>query len=246
MKTLCVIPSRIGSTRLARKPLLPIGGKPMVQCVYEKAKSCKSIDHVIVATDSEEIKHVIERVGGHVVMTPSDLPTGTDRVGWVAEAYPEMDIIINLQGDEPFIEPSMLEALIMPYVMGENPQMTTLAYLLNFEQDYQNPNVVKVITDCHGYAIYFSRAPIPYFREESAVPIYHHVGLYAFRRDFLKHYCSLSPSLLEKAEALEQLRAIEHGFRIKVCVTASKTLDINTLEEYEYAQTFLEKTLILE
>lgn len=239
MKILCVIPSRISSTRLSRKPLLPIQGKPMVQWTYENALRCKLLTDVIVATDSQEIAAVINKIGGNVVMTDPDLPTGSERVAAVAEHYPEMDVVINLQGDEPFIKPSMLEQLVAPYLAGEMPEMATLASPLDKARDYQDPGVVKVITDKNGNALYFSRAPIPYFRtQESSVPVYHHIGLYAFRRDFLLHYKTLAQTPLEKAESLEQLRVLEHGYKIRVCLTQEKTLEINTQEEYELAQHF--------
>lgn len=235
MKILCVIPSRIGSTRLARKPLLPIHGKPMIQWVYEKARSCDFIHHVIVATDSEEIQKVIINAGGHALITPTDIATGSDRVALVAEAFPEMDIIINLQGDEPFVDPSMLKALVAPYLKGESPEMTTLASPLDIERDLNNPAVVKVITDQSHHAIYFSRSPIPYLRNKVTVPVYRHVGLYAFRKDFLQIYRYLPATPLEQAESLEQLRAIEYSYKIKVCFTLMRTLDVNTVEEYEKA-----------
>jgi 3-deoxy-manno-octulosonate cytidylyltransferase (CMP-KDO synthetase) len=238
MKVLCVIPSRIGSTRLPRKPLLPIQGVPMIQRVYENAASCSFINQVIVATDSEEIATLIHAIGGHVKMTDANLPTGTDRVATVAEHYTDMDIVINLQGDEPFIKPSMLEELIAPYLAGETPEMTTLASPLDMKEKYRSPGAVKVITDLHGNALYFSRAPIPYFRYQAPVPVYHHMGLYAFRRDFLLQYRDLLQTPLEKAESLEQLRVLEHGFKIRVCLTQSSTLEINTPEEYEEAQTY--------
>jgi 3-deoxy-manno-octulosonate cytidylyltransferase (CMP-KDO synthetase) len=238
MNILCVIPSRIASTRLSRKPLLPIQGKPMVQWVYENASRCKLITKVIVATDSEEIADVIRGINGNVMMTDPGLPTGSDRVAYVAQHYPEMDVVINLQGDEPFIKPKMLEELISPYLAGDNPDMTTLAYPLNKENDYTNAGAVKVITDIQGNALYFSRSPIPYFRQEGHAPVYHHMGLYAFRRDFLMVYCTLPQTPLEKVESLEQLRAIEHGYKIRVCFTEERTLEINTQEEYERAQAF--------
>jgi 3-deoxy-manno-octulosonate cytidylyltransferase (CMP-KDO synthetase) len=239
MKILCVIPSRIGSTRLPRKPLLSIRGKPMVQWVYEQADKCPLVNQVIVATDDNEIKEVIEKIGGQAWLTPKDISTGSDRVAFVAEAFPEMDVIINLQGDEPFIKPIMIEELIAPYLQGEHPDMTTLACPLNKESDFQNPGIVKVILDQHSNAIYFSRSPIPYFRMPGIMaPVYHHMGIYAFRRDFLKMYPTLPTTPLEKVEALEQLRALEHGYKIKVCKTAYRTLEINTLEEFEQAQFF--------
>ncbi len=239
MNILCVIPSRIRSTRLPRKPLLPIQGKPMIQWVYERAAQCQSLTEVVVATDSQEIADVVQTVGGKVCMTDPDLQTGSDRVAAVAEQYPEMDVVINLQGDEPFIEPQMLEQLVAPYLTGESPDMTTLARPLEMEVQYRSPGAVKVITDLKGNALYFSRSPIPYFRAEEKAPVYHHVGLYAFRHDFLMLYKTLSQTPLEKVESLEQLRVLEHGYRIRVCLTEQKTLEINTPEEYQQAQAFL-------
>ena len=238
MKILCVIPSRMASTRLQRKPLLPIQGKPMIQWVYENAKRCSVLTDVVVATDNEEIAELIQQLDGKAIMTDPSLATGSDRVAVVAEQYPEMDVVINLQGDEPFIKPRMLEQLVSPYLAGETPEMTTLAYPLNMKTEYTNPGAVKVITDLKGNAIYFSRAPIPYFRTQESAPVYHHIGLYAFRRDFLLSYKLLSQTPLEKTESLEQLRALEHGYKIRVCLTEEKTLEINTPEEYEQAQQF--------
>jgi 3-deoxy-manno-octulosonate cytidylyltransferase (CMP-KDO synthetase) len=238
MKILCVIPSRIHSTRLARKPLLPIQGKPMIQWVYENASRCKVLTDVIVATDDNEIATLIQKIGGKCTMTDPHLPTGSDRVAVVAEQHPDVDVVINLQGDEPFIKPRMLEQLVAPYLAGETPEMTTLAYPLDLTSKYTDPGAVKVITDLRGNALYFSRAPIPYFRTEGNAPVYHHIGLYAFRRDFLLQYTKLPQTPLEKTESLEQLRALEHGFKIRVSLTEHKTLEINTPEEYESAQQF--------
>jgi 3-deoxy-manno-octulosonate cytidylyltransferase (CMP-KDO synthetase) len=240
MKILCVIPSRINSIRMPRKPLLPIQGKPMIQWVYENAKRCKIISDVIIATDSEEIAALIESMGGKAVMTDPAIETGSDRIAVVAQLHPEMDVIINLQGDEPFIRPHMLEQLVAPWLAGETPEMTTLAHPLDMETDYALPGAVKVITDLNGNAIYFSRSPIPYFRAAGHhAPVYHHIGLYAFRRDFLMTYQNLPQTPLEKIEALEQLRVLEHGYKIRVCLTAEKTLEINTPEEYRQAQHFI-------
>ena len=239
MKILCVIPSRIQSTRILRKPLSLIQGKPMIQWVYENAKRCQALADVIVATDSEEIADVVHQAGGKTLMTDPNLPTGSDRVAAVARQYPEMDVIINLQGDEPFIRPRMLEQLVAPYLQGESPEMTTLASPLDRETNYLNPGAVKVITDLHGNALYFSRSPIPYFRMSQQAPVYHHIGLYAFRRDFLLYYTTLQQTPLEKTELLEQLRVLEHGFKIRVCLTQDKTLEINLPEELEQAQSFI-------
>lgn len=237
MKILCVIPSRISSTRLPRKPLLPIKGKPMIQWVYENAKRADFLSELVVATDSQEIAEVINRIGGKTMLTDPNIPTGSERAAAVAEHYPDMDVIINLQGDEPFIKPSMLKELVMPYLNGETPEMTTLAYPLQ-PHKYLDPGAVKVICDIHGNALYFSRAPIPYYRTETPAPVYHHMGLYAFRRDFLMHYKTLPQTPLEKAESLEQLRAMENGYKIRVCLTEDRTLEINTPEEYAEAEQF--------
>lgn len=243
MKILCVIPSRLHSTRLPQKSLLPIQGKPMIQWVYENAARCQALTKIIVATDSKAIAEVIHSIGGEICMTDPNLPTGSDRVAAVAKHYPNMDVVINLQGDEPFIKSIMLEQLIAPYMAGETPEMTTVAYPLDMETKYKESGAVKVITDQKGNALYFSRAPIPYFREsvQSPLPVYHHMGLYAFRRDFLDTYRALPQTPLEKAESLEQLRALEHGYTIRVCLTKEGTLEINTQEEYERAQQFVYK-----
>jgi 3-deoxy-manno-octulosonate cytidylyltransferase (CMP-KDO synthetase) len=238
-KILCVIPSRIQSTRLPRKPLLPIQGKPMVQWTYENARRCVLLDEIVVATDDEEIATLITNIGGKVLMTDPAIQTGSDRVAAVAAQYPDMDVIINLQGDEPFIQAKMLEQLVAPYLKGETPDMTTLAYPLDMKAHFNWPGAVKVITDLQDNAIYFSRSPIPYFRTEGNAPVHHHMGLYAFRRDFLLHYATLPQTPLDKIESLEQLRVIEHGFKIRVCFTEEKTMEINTPEEYEAAQDFV-------
>ncbi|MFA6037995.1 MAG: 3-deoxy-manno-octulosonate cytidylyltransferase [Legionellales bacterium] len=237
LKILCVIPARIGSTRLPRKPLALLAGKPMVQRTYEAAKTCPAFTEVVVATDSEEIATIIKNCGGTVVMTDASIETGSDRVAFVARQYKDMDIIVNLQGDEPFVIEPMLTALIQPYLNGERPGMTTLANPLDFDGQYQSPDFVKVIIDQFDNALYFSRAPIPYQREIiEDIPVYHHQGMYAFTRDFLLKFTGLSQTPLELSEKLEQLRALEHGFKIRVCLTPHKTLEINTPEELEQAQ----------
>jgi 3-deoxy-manno-octulosonate cytidylyltransferase (CMP-KDO synthetase) len=187
MRILCVIPSRIHSTRLPRKALLPIRGKPMIQWVYESARNASFLTDVVVATDSDEIADIIHQVGGKFVMTDPHIPTGSDRCAVVSEQFSDMDVIINLQGDEPFVQPSMLQQLVQPYLDGETPDMTTLAYPFN-PDFHAEPGSVKVITDLQQNALYFSRAPIPYFRVEHSAPVYQHIGLYAYRREFLLHY----------------------------------------------------------
>lgn len=241
IKVLCVIPSRIGSTRLPRKALLPIQGKPMVQWTYENASRSRAMTQVVVATDSLEIAEVIGRCGGTVEMTDPNIATGSDRAAVVAERYPDMDVIINLQGDEPFIKPEMLDELVRPYLQGETPEMATLAYPL-LPDEMQDPGIVKIVTDLKQNALYFSRAMIPYQRQKTEIPLYHHMGIYAFRRDFLLHFTQLPQTPLELTESLEQLRALEHGHRIRVCLTQHRSLEINTPEELERAQAFIYET----
>ncbi len=238
MKILCVIPSRIASTRLPRKPLIEIQGKPMVQWTFENASRCNLLTKIVVATDSEEIANLIHRCGGDALITDPLIQTGSDRVAAVAQHYPDMDIIINVQGDEPFIKPKMLEQLVAPYLQGETPEMTTLAYPISSAQEFNDPGIVKVVTDTHLNALYFSRAPIPYYRVQAEAPVYHHMGLYAFRRDFLLEYAELPPTPLEQVEALEQLRVLEHGYKIRVCLTQERSLEINTPAELALAQQF--------
>ncbi len=242
LKILCVIPARIGSTRLPRKPLALLADKPMVQRTYEAAKTCPAFTEVVVATDSDEIASVIKNCGGTVVMTDPNIETGSDRVAFVARQYKDMEIIVNLQGDEPFVTEPMLTALVQPYLDGERPNMTTLANPLDFDKQYHSPDFVKVIVDQFDNALYFSRSPIPYQREViDNLPVYHHQGMYAFTRDFLLKFTGLSQTPLERSEKLEQLRALEHGFRIRVCITPHKTLEINTLDELTQAQTLAEQ-----
>ena len=243
MKLLAVIPARYSSSRFPGKPLVMIGDRPMVQCVYEAAQSCTAFSQVIVATESEKIADCVRAFGGVVEMTRSDHETGTDRVAEVAERYPEMEAIANIQGDQPFVTEEMLNQLMAPYLLGKKPDMTTLACPLTGDDSASDPNTVKVLCDHHGQALYFSRAPIPFYRHQPSshqpLPVYHHLGLYAFRRDFLSHYAELAPTPFEQCEALEQLRVLEHGYRIVVCPTASSIFEINTPEDLAKAQSML-------
>lgn len=221
----------------------------MIQHTYEKARQCAAFDHVTVATDSDEVAAVIHACTDAdtraVTMTDTNIKTGTDRVAAVAAGYPDMDVIVNLQGDEPFIQPAMLTALVQPYLDGENPPMSTLAHPLNFATgEYETPDIVKVVCDQQGYALYFSRAPIPYFRSEHEkinlpLPVFHHMGVYAFRREFLLQYTQLPQTPLELAELLEQLRALENGYKIRVCCVTGRTVEINTAEDLRAGEEFI-------
>ncbi len=239
MKVLCVIPARLRSTRLPNKMLALVQGEPLIQKTYLAAKASTSVDRLIVATDSEEIKQIVENVGGEVMMTPTHCQTGSDRVAYVAKEYSDFDTIVNLQGDEPFIRKEMLDTLITPFKEKNPPKMATLAYDLIVETEYHDPSLVKVICDLNNDALYFSRAPIPYHRDVQAeLKVLHHMGIYAYQRDFLLQYTQWPQTPLEKAESLEQLRAMEHGYKIRVCYTPYRTLEINTPEELERAQHF--------
>ena len=239
MNILAVIPARYASERFPGKPLAMIGDRPMVQWVYEAAKSCPAFSQVVVATDSEAVADCVRGFGGKVEMTRGDHATGTDRVAEVAGRYPEMSVIVNVQGDQPFVTSEMLTQLIAPYLAGEEPEMTTLGCPLDLEAGYADPNAVKVVYGRNRRALYFSRAPIPYYRNPGPAPVLHHLGLYAFRRDFLADYAKLSPTPLEQCEGLEQLRVLEHGYTIIVCATQQVVLEINTPDDLQAARSLV-------
>ena len=229
MRTLCVIPARYASTRLPGKPLADICGKPMICRVLERASRAQKPEKVIVATDDERIYDAVRAEGGEAILTRADHPTGTDRLAEVAEAYPEVDLIVNVQGDEPLIEPSVIDDLIAPFEMDENLPMATVMVRMEDAAEQLNPNNVKVIVDKLGYALYFSRSLVPYPRA-AAGPVYKHIGIYAYRRDFLLRYARLEPTPLEKAESLEQLRALENGYGIRVLETDCRFVGVDTPE----------------
>ena len=214
----------------------------MVQRVYEAAKSCPAFSRVIVATESEKIADCVRGFNGEVELTADTHETGTDRIAEVAARHPEYEVVVNVQGDQPFVKAEMLSQLVAPYVESQAlPEMTTLACPLDIEKDLDNPNVAKVICDRHFNALYFSRSPIPYFRQKLTAPVYHHLGLYAFRADFLATYTQLEATPLEQCESLEQLRVLEHGHRIHVCQTETAIIEINTPEDLIAAQALVAK-----
>lgn len=237
MKVLAVIPARYSSQRFPGKPLAMIGDKPMIQWVYEAAKKCDSFYKVVVATDSEKIADCVRAFGGDAVMTGSGHQSGTDRVAEAAMQYEEAEIVVNVQGDQPFVDYNMLNKLISPYVGGKLPEMVTAASPLNPGTDYNDPNTVKVVCDLNSNALYFSRAAIPYYRNKSDAPVYHHLGLYAFTRDFLLKYTSFEQTPLEVCEGLEQLRVLEHGYKIHVVLIDKPIIEINTPEDLKRANT---------
>lgn len=234
LNILAVIPSRMRSTRLPAKPLADIQGRPLVQWVYEGTRSCTEVTTVVVATDHDEIAACVSDFGGLVEMTSPDHLSGTDRVAEVAARYPEADVVLNVQGDQPFVTPEMLSALIAPFREPDPPVMSTLAYA--FDGDGTDEHTVKVVCDIRGDALYFSRAPIPFFREQTGVPVLHHLGLYAFSRSFLLEFPGFAPTPLETTESLEQLRVLEHGYKIRVCRTPRGVMEVNTAEDLDAAR----------
>ena len=231
MKSLCVIPARYESTRLPGKPLRLIAGKPMIVRVYERAKLAKLATDVIVATDDERIKKAVEDAGGVAVMTRKDHNTGTDRLAEVAQKFADIDVIINVQGDEPLIDPALIDNLAKLFETDENLQMATVKTEIKNEEDMKNPNNVKVVTDKAGYALYFSRSLMPYPRKTGVAKVYKHIGIYAYRRDFLLKYAKMESTPLEATESLEQLRALENGYKIKVIETDKEFVGVDTEED---------------
>jgi 3-deoxy-manno-octulosonate cytidylyltransferase (CMP-KDO synthetase) len=238
MPAVIVVPARYASTRLPAKPLLADTGKPLIQHVYERAVLAKRASSVIVATDDGRILDAVRRFGGNVVLTRADHACGTDRIAEVARTI-DADIVVNLQGDEPLIDPASLDQVISMLEDDPGAGMATLAAPLRTLEQYHSPNCVKVVCDGRGDALYFSRAPIPFVRDGepdlSARParFLQHVGLYAYRRDFLLRFATLPAAPLEQLEKLEQLRALAAGCRIRVGLTAAATLGVDTLEDYQ-------------
>ena len=233
MKVLCVIPARYASTRLPGKPLALIAGKPMIQHVYERACHAVMPQEVVVATDSKIVADAVKEFGGKVMMTSPDHPSGTDRLAEVALSYPDSDVIVNVQGDEPMIPPEVIDRLAQAFADDKDLNMATLKTLMG-EEDYNNPNAVKVVTDQNGYALYFSRSLLPYPRNRKVdFKVYKHVGIYAYRRSFLLSYAAYEPTPLEQIEGLEQLRVLENGQRIKVLESKFQGIGIDTQEDLD-------------
>jgi 3-deoxy-manno-octulosonate cytidylyltransferase (CMP-KDO synthetase) len=238
MKTTVIIPARYASSRLPGKPLLRETGKYLIQHVYERACEARKIDQVIVATDDSRIMHAVESFGGRVVMTGSDHVSGTDRVAEVAHGM-DSDVIINLQGDEPLIEPSAIE--LLPELLEHNPESAaaTLAVPLTSMERWQNPNCTKVVCDSRGRALYFSRSPIPFVRDGQpdfkAQPsqLLQHLGVYAYRRAFLIRLAAMEPGALEQLEKLEQLRILALGRTIQVGIVAHSSPGVDTYDDYQ-------------
>lgn len=236
LRVIGIIPARYASTRFPGKPLVDIAGKTMIQRVYEQALKAKSLSKVVIATDDERIADEVKKFGGEFVFTSPQHQSGTDRCAEVSEQYPHFDIVINIQGDEPFIEPDQIDLLASCF-QEEKVQLATLIKPIQSQESIYNPNSPKVVIDVNGRAMYFSRSPIPFIRNgEPGVwaekhQFYKHIGIYGYRKEALSAITKLAPSSLEIAESLEQLRWIENGFYIQTKVTDFETVAIDTPDD---------------
>lgn len=237
MKTLGIIPARFASTRFPGKPLVEIAGKTMLQRVYDQASKARLLSDVVIATDDQRIFDHALSFGAKVFFTSDQHPSGTDRCAEVAVQFPEYDVVVNIQGDEPFIDPAQIDAVIEPFHHAAGIHVATLAKLIDTSEALFNPNVVKVVRNTAGIALYFSRNPIPYLRKYPESEWlgqqlhYKHIGIYSYKRSTLLELTQLQPSLYEQAESLEQLRWLEAGFQIFVGLTDLETIGIDTPED---------------
>ena len=251
-----IIPARFDSTRLEGKLLLPLAGKPLILHTLDQAKKAASVSRVIVATDDERIRKTVEESGNEVVMTSPDHRSGTDRVAEAAQKLPVGSIIVNVQADEPTISPATIEKAVDSIVSDELIDVSTTSEQISDYRDILDPNVVKVLTDKEGFALYFSRSPIPFLREaaeesgslenalkankELLLLFRKHTGLYVYRREFLIRLSKMPRTRLEKTEMLEQLRALEHGARIKVVEVKGKSIGVDTKKDFESVRKLIE------
>ena len=238
-RAVAVIPARWASVRFPGKALVVIRGKFLVQHVWERACQLETVERVVVATDDERIAAAVQGFGGTVVMTRPDCPSGTDRVAEATRDWP-VDLVVNLQGDEPTFELGAVDQLVR--VMAEDPsiEMGTLAHPMADEAEHRDPNAVKVVLDESGHALYFSRAPIPYARQPGLIVPLRHPGIYVFRHAFLQRYAKMPPTPLEQTERLEQLRALEHGVRIRVVLTSHGSIGVDVPADVDRLTAYLE------
>jgi 3-deoxy-manno-octulosonate cytidylyltransferase (CMP-KDO synthetase) len=240
-----IIPARLASTRLLGKPLADIGGKPMIRHTYESASKSRLLNKLIIAVDDQKVFSVVKDFGADVILTPKDILTGSDRIAYVAKDYPEAGIIVNIQGDEPFIKGKMIDQAIEPLLFDNGVNVSTLAKKIDDIDEFKSPSIPKVVFDYNNFALYFSRYPIPFVRDARSnlerlqnADIYKHIGLYVYRREYLLKFTQLPPTDLEQIEKLEQLRMLENGFRIKVVVTEYDNLAVDTPEDLERARRY--------
>lgn len=247
MKIIGIIPSRYASQRLPAKALVDIQGKPMVQHVYERAKMSRMLNDVIVATDDERIETAVKKFGGNAVMTPKDIRSGSDRIAYAARSL-DADIVVNIQGDEPLINPKVIDETVQLLVDDLSAVVGTAVKKIQSIEELLTPSVVKVVLDKNCYALYFTRSLIPFVRDSAEVTdwlkhatFYKHLGIYVYRSSFLQSYAGLSPTLLEQAEKLEQLRILEHGYRIKAAVTEFDSTPVDTQEDLEKVRKLIKR-----
>jgi 3-deoxy-manno-octulosonate cytidylyltransferase (CMP-KDO synthetase) len=214
-KVICVVPARFGSTRFEGKPLADICGKSLIQRVYEQVKKAKLIDEIYIATDDERIKNKAESFGARVIMTSKHHPSGTDRVAEVAQKV-DGEIIVNVQGDLPLVDPVAIDAVVKPLLENSDLVMATLITPIVEKEEYHNPNITKIVKDKNNFALYCSRSLIPWSEEGDQTTIFKHLGVYAYRKDFLIAFSKMKQTPCEKAEKLELLRALENGYKIKL------------------------------
>lgn len=241
-KAAIIIPARYGSSRLEGKPLLEVAGKPVIQWVYEKAQMSKLADIIIVATDDKRIYDCVTGFGGVAEMTSENHKSGSDRIMEVVSRHPEIDYICNLQGDEPLIKPESIDAVIKNVIEDDKADISTLIRKIDNEEA-NNPNLVKCVTDNNGFALYFSRSKIPYERNSGIATFYGHLGIYGYKRKALEIMTSLPQTNLEKTESLEQLRALENGMKIKTSVVDFVPVGIDTKEDLEKFRHIVEQKL---
>ncbi len=250
-RVVAIIPARYASQRLPAKPLADICGKPMVQHVYERTGKASEVDSVLVATDDERIASVVRGFGGTAVMTPANLQTGTDRISWAARSIPDAHIVVNVQGDEPLIDPAMIDEAVRPLLDDGSINVGTLVRRIETTDELMNPGIVKVVCDRNGNGMYFSRSPIPFGRDNEHETwlrhheYYKHIGLYVFRRDFLNTFTAMPQTPLEKAEKLEQLRVLENGYTIRCTVTSFDSIPVDTEEDLERVRAIMNRTQTL-
>jgi 3-deoxy-manno-octulosonate cytidylyltransferase (CMP-KDO synthetase) len=238
-RVVAVIPSRYQSTRLPGKPLALIAGKPMVEHVYRRAAEARRVEAVVVATDDPRVADAVAGFGGVAVMTRADHATGTDRLAEVAGAL-DGEVVLNVQGDEPLMTADAIDAVAGLLLSRPQDQMATLRRRTDDDTDLDNPGIVKLVVDREGYALYFTRSRVPFVRAGHPTPAYwRHLGLYAYRRPFLATLADLPPTPLEQAEGLEQLRALEHGYRISTAETSADTIGVDTPEDLERVRQFM-------
>jgi len=245
MKVVAVIPARWQSKRMKGKVLADINGKPMIQHVWERVKQARAVDEVIIAVDKERVLKAAESFGARAVFTSPEQPSGTDRIAEVANSV-EADVFVNVQGDEPLVHPLMVDELARVFEYERNIQMATLVKRIHLREEITDPNVVKCVADRRGFALYFSRSPIPYIRDHGEQDLadvsgryFKHIGLYSYTKDFLFTYTNLPKSRLESDEKLEQLRVLEHGYRIKTIETRYDTIGVDTEEDIEKVREIL-------